>query len=290
VRRLKLKPTKSRAARHQRDTASPHVAAKAGGLIPGPFSLPLSSRRRGRAQEDSDDSALGNLGLAAEEDPRRGRYEGERGGGPRPATMRPRAAATPTTTGDASRGISRSPLPLALRLTCVLALLVHAATWIPVTEAVVSVNCVLEHSRDDDTSRADRCPSAPSCPRWDFLWWFLCRRDQQGSRSNGVSQGCEIDDRVRWIARDESNGGGGGVNVEGPESARIGEPEVECGYEHGSLQRVSTQRILMRRSNYRCFWRHRVALTVSSGLARKHGSRLRNQFAIIIFHSDRAVS
>jgi len=33
-------------------------------------------------------------------------------------------------------------------------------------------------------------------------------------------------------ARDESNGGSGGVNVGGPESARIGEPEVECGYEH----------------------------------------------------------
>lgn len=66
--------------------------------------------------------------------------------------MRPRAAATPAITSDASRGISRSLLPLALRLTCVLALLVHAATWIPVTEAVVSENYeiyALEYSTRD---------------------------------------------------------------------------------------------------------------------------------------------
>jgi hypothetical protein len=53
---------------------------------------------------------------------------------------RPRAAATSTTTGDASRGISR-PVSLVLRITCVLALLVLAATWIPVAEAVVSEKC-----------------------------------------------------------------------------------------------------------------------------------------------------
>lgn len=52
--------------------------------------------------------------------------------------MRPRAAATSTITGDASRGISR-PVSLVLRsLTCVLALLILAATWIPIAEAVVS--------------------------------------------------------------------------------------------------------------------------------------------------------
>lgn len=52
--------------------------------------------------------------------------------------MRPRAAAT-STTDDAGRGISR-PMPLVvLRVTCVLALLVLAATWIPLAEAVVSV-------------------------------------------------------------------------------------------------------------------------------------------------------
>ncbi|EZA48730.1 hypothetical protein X777_12888 [Ooceraea biroi] len=81
--------------------------------------------------------------------------------------MRPRAAATPTTTGDASRGISRPPLPLALRITCVLALLVHAATWIPVTEAVVSENCVLEHSRDNSA-----CVSYPREETLLVVSWF----------------------------------------------------------------------------------------------------------------------
>ncbi|KYQ56761.1 hypothetical protein ALC60_04360 [Trachymyrmex zeteki] len=51
--------------------------------------------------------------------------------------MRPRAAATSRIIGDANHGISRS-IPLVLRVTCVLALLVHAATWIPIAEAVVS--------------------------------------------------------------------------------------------------------------------------------------------------------
>jgi hypothetical protein len=146
--------------------------------------------------------------------------------------MRPRAAATPTTTGDASRGISRPPFPLALRLTCVLALLVHAATWIPVTEAVVSVNCVLEYARDDDTSRADPTSDVRQRrhPRDGILFggFFLVAIEW------GVDRDARsTDDRVRWTARDESNGDGSGVNVEGPESARIGEPEVECGY--GSL-------------------------------------------------------
>lgn len=48
--------------------------------------------------------------------------------------MRPRAAATSRIIGDASRGISR-PVPLVLRIICVLALLVHAAVDV---EAVVS--------------------------------------------------------------------------------------------------------------------------------------------------------
>lgn len=52
--------------------------------------------------------------------------------------MRPRAAAT-STTNDADRGISRPVQLVVLRITCVLALLVLAATWIPVAEAVVSV-------------------------------------------------------------------------------------------------------------------------------------------------------
>lgn len=52
--------------------------------------------------------------------------------------MRPRAAATSRIIGNASRGISR-PVPLVvLRITCVLVLLVHVATWIPIAEAVVS--------------------------------------------------------------------------------------------------------------------------------------------------------
>lgn len=52
--------------------------------------------------------------------------------------MRPRAPTTSTNTGDEDRGISRLVSPLVLRITCVLALLVLAATWIPVAEAVVS--------------------------------------------------------------------------------------------------------------------------------------------------------
>lgn len=60
--------------------------------------------------------------------------------------MRLRAAATSGVIGDASRGISR-PVPLVLRITCVLALLVHAATWIPISEAVVSAKSPWNVSR-----------------------------------------------------------------------------------------------------------------------------------------------
>lgn len=206
------------------------------------------------AQEESDKSTPGNASLT--------RVRGKEGtrvreeGGPRPATMRPRAAATPATTGDASRGISRPQLPLALRVTCVLALLVHAATWIPATEAVVSENCVFQHSR----LIISRAPSIVSVTTaaikisrlGEFFLglftmnsskWVLRPNTRRHRDARSMDSG-----RVRWTRTRDGLDGGGGVTPNDGERrgsgvrARIGEPEVE----YARARIVVTWRILMR--------------------------------------------
>lgn len=115
------------AQRFQRDTAEPHVAVETNER--STLETALSETTRSARRKDQRGEALlgpsvgpqeGNEGQKVTKRRRRRRTT------PGPGTMRPRVAGTSRIIGDASRGISRT-VPLVLRITCVLALLVHAA-------------------------------------------------------------------------------------------------------------------------------------------------------------------